>query len=371
MHLITIDKDKTIVPNNKIVYYLNPDFIYVPTIQKNMLVKQNEFIYKNQIITKDLGASSISGNAFGIKKCNVLGNIKNTVVIANDFRELEKESKARKREVTIANILKVLEFSDKSLFNKFKSNKIYDEIVISAIDDNPYVYNKVFRLKEHISDVLNLLENLALLYSSKSNYLVVKNTDAFVINECLNTIGSYPSITLTLVNDEYLLGREEFLKEKLNLKKRVLYLDVEELLKLNDLLNNTLSTTKLITISGNAIKESKVIRLKKYTILKDVLDKFIDINCNNYKIIVNGLMTGFEVNYNDDFVIDDNVFAINIMRSENSFSSKCIRCGKCIDICPKGVNPLSLENKKKCIDCGLCSYICPSKINLRKKLKGE
>ncbi len=52
----------------------------------------------------------------------------------------------------------------------------------------------------------------------------------------------------------------------------------------------------------------------------------------------------------------------------------CIRCAKCISVCPMGLEPYLLmtltekdmldrvENEKAldCIECGSCSYICPA-----------
>jgi electron transport complex protein RnfC len=56
----------------------------------------------------------------------------------------------------------------------------------------------------------------------------------------------------------------------------------------------------------------------------------------------------------------------------------CIRCSKCVDVCPMGLLPLMLadyikaerfvEAKEKyglldCIECGSCAFVCPSRIN--------
>jgi electron transport complex protein RnfC len=52
----------------------------------------------------------------------------------------------------------------------------------------------------------------------------------------------------------------------------------------------------------------------------------------------------------------------------------CIRCAKCIDVCPMGLEPyllmtlgektllekLEKEDVLDCIECGSCSYACPS-----------
>jgi electron transport complex protein RnfC len=55
--------------------------------------------------------------------------------------------------------------------------------------------------------------------------------------------------------------------------------------------------------------------------------------------------------------------------------SNCIKCGKCVDICPAFLQPAALSayslkalyemaeknNVLDCIECGSCSFVCPSK----------
>lgn len=58
--------------------------------------------------------------------------------------------------------------------------------------------------------------------------------------------------------------------------------------------------------------------------------------------------------------------------------SPCIRCGKCVDVCPAGLLPTSIYKSVKsgdiekaeeldamaCCECGSCTYVCPSEIPL-------
>src|SRR3990167_5645167 len=59
-------------------------------------------------------------------------------------------------------------------------------------------------------------------------------------------------------------------------------------------------------------------------------------------------------------------------------SSPCIRCARCVDVCPMGLMPLEMAaharadsfdgaddyGLKDCILCGSCAYVCPSYIPL-------
>lgn len=366
MKLLSLKKDPNIKINNEITYYLNPDFVYLPGTKT--LVNQDAKVTKNMEVRPNV-FSPVSGIAYGLKNCLFADGIHDALVIENDFREVEKNSKNTRLKTTIDNILQILEQKNHRLLSKFKNQNKFTNIIINAIDDEPYVYNNIFILKENIIELLELFDELSFIYKSDVNYLVIKNTDSSIITECLNIIGTYPNIKLILVNDEYLIKREEFLLEKLLIKGSTLHLSTEELLELHNCLKNKDNSTKLITISGDALTSSQVFRVKKYISYRDLLDKYLQINTTEYITVINGLMQGFSIE--NDIIIDDNVFAINVMKKTKKPEEFCLNCGKCIEVCPKGVNPLSGKNKKNCINCGLCSYICPGFVNLKKKLKDD
>lgn len=349
-----MEKNKNIVVNKDMEYFLNPDYINIKC--NEVYVNKDDYVYKNQVIGDNL-VSSVSGYVKDI--------VKGVVIIKNDYREYSKGSKIYKDKVSIERILKVC-VNKRGLFNKFRSKSKFNNLVVNSLNDSLYVYNKVYLLKENMSDVLKLMNELRLIYKIDNSVLVIKNNECNTLDSCFNQLGSFPETNVCLVKDEYLLENKDILLNKLKINGDTLYLDIEELLELNDLLTGNVRSTKVITISGDGINKSLVMRVKKYSLLKEILDKYFVMD-ENVDVIVNGLMTGYKISNIDSVIIDDNVESINIMKHVEYLTSKCIKCGKCISICPFGVNILSGKNISKCINCGLCSYVCPSHINLRRK----
>jgi len=96
------------------------------------------------------------------------------------------------------------------------------------------------------------------------------------------------------------------------------------------------------------------------------------------KVIVGGPMMGF-AQWSLDVPVVKGTSGVLVQTEEEFFPSEeyfaCIRCGRCIDVCPMGLNPsmLSILSEKghyeeakeynlfDCFECGSCAFICPSK----------
>ena len=362
MHLYKLNTNIKIKDNFIIENFINPDFIYIPYYAN---IKLDNIFINTKINNYK---SSISGKIIDIKKGIFNEKYQNVFVIANDFKEKENK-KEPKTKVNIDNIKKVLkENNEIKLLNRFTNLDKLDNIVISAINDEINVFNNVYLLKENTRDLLDLIDDLRINTKCKNNYLVIKNDESYIIDECLNLFGTYPLITLTLVEDLYLLEKKEFLLDKLNINGNTLYLTIEELDTINRYLKGLDTTTKLITISDN--KTCKVIRAKKYTLISDLIKyAYKDLKYNH--IIINGLMTGYEITDSNNYILDDEIKSIHLLQKIPKQNNECINCGLCLKVCPKKVDMINSKNLDKCIDCGLCSFMCPNLVNLRAKIKDD
>ena len=116
--------------------------------------------------------------------------------------------------------------------------------------------------------------------------------------------------------------------------------------------------------------------MKIGTPLKEVVKDTIKLKSDNARVIVNGLLKGYESKI-EDIILTEDIRAIYFMTKKDYQETPCIHCGKCNEVCPTKALPYTSylskgqKQNKNCIQCGLCSFICPSHIPLYKYTGGD
>jgi len=142
---------------------------------------------------------------------------------------------------------------------------------------------------------------------------------------------------------------------------------------------------RVITITGPCVKEPMNVRVRIGTLLSDLVDFFGGFIKEPKKVIFGGPKMGV-AQYTLDVPIIKGSSGVLFFSQEDVRAQKegpCIRCGKCIEICPMRLAPTSIMNRVKkedvlesrefgilhCFECGACAYICPAKIPLLDYMK--
>lgn len=138
---------------------------------------------------------------------------------------------------------------------------------------------------------------------------------------------------------------------------------------------------RVVTVSGDAIKEPKNVLVRIGTSFKDVVDFCGGFSKTPEKIINGGPMMGYAQSTLDIPIVKGvaGILAFSSEALPHDEELPCIRCGKCVEACPIGLIPsmLSILGEKdraveakenyglsNCIECGSCAYVCPSKRNI-------
>lgn len=142
---------------------------------------------------------------------------------------------------------------------------------------------------------------------------------------------------------------------------------------------------RVITLTGSCVKEPMNIWVKVGTLLSDLAPAFGGFVKEPKKVIVGGPMMGV-AQYTMDVPVSKGMSGVVFFSDEEVDRSKesvCIRCGKCVEICPMGLMPTALMYRVKkeifteasdlgianCYECGACAYACPAKIPLLDYMK--
>ncbi len=354
--LYKLDIDENLKVNKNLINFLSPEYICLPVTDFDFF-EEKDRILKNQIVleTSDLDyTSSISGNLS--KLVNVFINNKkyDALLIKNNYKELSLKNKVNKSE-NLEDFLKLL---NKDNLFKILNNKNVKNIVVNGIEDEPYTYTESFVLRKNMDTIYDTLEYLNKIYQTSKNYITLKNNESENINKYLNTIGSYPGLNVLVLENLYLIGKNEFLLEKLDLnEKETIVLKPSEILEISNYIKYGYpKTEKYITLVDLNENKISVINTKKYVLVCELIYKYIKHDEGNV-YIKNGLMSGIEINPKKEVV--DYYFNSLIITKENKEKEReCLNCGKCYEVCP--------YKKNRCIGCSLCSYFCPSNISINK-----
>ena len=139
-------------------------------------------------------------------------------------------------------------------------------------------------------------------------------------------------------------------------------------------------THRVVTVSGSGVNEPKNLECPIGTPICELLDACGGVKKNTFKILMGGPMMGHS-QYDMDAPIGKGTNAILAFCEDEERTVEhpaCIRCGKCMSVCPMKLQPvfmyqfersgmlqeLEAANVMDCMECGACTYICPGRLHL-------
>ena len=136
---------------------------------------------------------------------------------------------------------------------------------------------------------------------------------------------------------------------------------------------------RIVTVSGDILMEPKNLLVPIGTSYIDLINA-CGLSENPYKVLSGGPMMG-AAQFDLAVPTIKACNAVTVLGKKNRFAVEdphCIRCGKCIDVCPMRLVPalmyqtlfsndlelIKASNLLDCCECGCCAYNCPAGVPL-------
>jgi Na+-translocating ferredoxin:NAD+ oxidoreductase subunit C len=133
---------------------------------------------------------------------------------------------------------------------------------------------------------------------------------------------------------------------------------------------------RIVTVTGKSLSKPSNFRVRIGTSISALVDAAGGLPEDTGKIINGGPMMGKSISGTNIPVVkgSSGILLIKQEESKRKPAEPCIRCSKCVSVCPMGLEPyllgvlgeksvfdrLEREKVMDCIECGSCSYTCPS-----------
>ena len=137
---------------------------------------------------------------------------------------------------------------------------------------------------------------------------------------------------------------------------------------------------RIVTVEGSAVKEPKNLIVPIGVSVRDLTEACGGLKEEPGKILFGGAMMGKTQDSLDNVLLKatNAVVLMNRKDTQKTEAGPCIHCGRCVAVCPLGLNPaafsraMELEDEDKraallrkeqvrvCMECGCCSYVCPA-----------
>jgi Na+-translocating ferredoxin:NAD+ oxidoreductase subunit C len=408
-----LPKYKKMSLNDGLFIYNKPKVVYIPLIARDNpdvtnLVKKDDYVYKGMIIAKSKGNlripihSSVSGIVLGIEeKTYINGEKIKCVAIENDFKEKTEKKKVVKKEINkyikeeFVEIIKEAGIigmggSGFPTYIKYNCPTPIKTILVNAVECEPYITADHILLKTKCEEILECIDALVEINHAEEAIIAIKKGDNELIEHLNNFVGTYLKIRVVEVPNFYPMGWERNLVKYIT-KKTYTKFPIE----LGIIVNNVSTiyaiyealkldrplTERIVTFTGDGLVNPQNVLLKTGTLVHEVIEAIGGYSTEELKLVAGGPMMGTALN-NDEVVVTSTLNCVLVQHDpDDDRIEECLRCGKCVNVCPAKLSPVLIKDNVKnitllkdlepnrCIECGLCSYICPAKIPVREFVK--
>ena len=270
-----------------------------------------------------------------------------------------------------------------------------DILVINAAECEPYITADFRQCAEHpdeiIDGIIQVMRQMDIpkaLIGIEDNKPLAAEVLNYELMKLKLAANLKPDISVVRMKTIYPQGAEKMLIYSLTRRKvptgglphdvKVLVLNVSTVRFISKYLKTGMPLIrKRLTLDGSAVNVPCNINVPIGAPIPDVIEAAGGLNAEPGKVIMGGSMMGVALDRLEASIIKQNNAILVFDRKEAAIppETQCIRCARCVNVCPMHLMPTILDNMARnkdveglnqyhimdCIECGSCTYVCPAK----------
>lgn len=277
---------------------------------------------------------------------------------------------------------------------KLKPGKPIDAVLLNGCECEPYLNADYRMLLEYPDKVVFGVRAIMKAVGAPKGYIVIEDNKPEAVELLKQKVLPYPELEVACVRTKYPQGAEKMIIK--NIMHRMVPSgglpadvgavvdNVSTAVAIADAIETGMPLVeRAVSVTGERIKNPGNYMVKLGTMVKDIVDYCGGITeGGDVTVKLGGPMMGALISDLNVPVIKgtNGVLCIDTDYTE---AQDCIKCGRCMDVCPMELAPLNLakfsdlgdveglkaNHVMDCFECRSCEWICSSKIPLVAKIR--
>lgn len=269
-------------------------------------------------------------------------------------------------------------------------------LIINGVECEPYLTSDYRLMLERGDELMIGINILGEALGAEKIFIGIENNKPDAVANLTELAKLYPNISVIPLKVRYPQGGEKQLIDAI-LRREVpsggLPIDIGVVVHnvgtayavYEAVQKNKPLIERIVTVTGKSIKKPSNYLVRVGTPIRDLIDYSGGLPEHACKVINGGPMMGHAVSNLDSSVSKgtSGIVVIGGKPAARKPAGPCIKCAKCVEICPMAIEPYLLYSLAKaerypeteplkitdCIECGSCSYICPASLPLLDYIK--
>ncbi len=260
-------------------------------------------------------------------------------------------------------------------------------LIINGVECEPYLTSDHQLMMEKTEEILVGTSILMKAINVNRAVIGIENNKKDAIKKFTKAVKDFPGISVEALKVQYPQGGEKQLIDAV-IRRQVpsgaLPISVGAVVQnvgtafavYEAVQKNKPLIERIVTVTGKDVAKPCNVLARVGIPLTSLIDFAGGLPETTGKVVSGGPMMGKAIGSTDIPVTKgtSGVLIIPTLESRRNTMRDCIRCSKCVNVCPMGLNPTQLMNLTEyevwdkaeanritdCIECGSCSYVCPA-----------